>query len=454
LAPACTHSDGLPAGGGRAASYSTVRELILQASSSAGPFGARSVVNVVLDVLEASPAEPLLLNALGVVLYELGEPAASLRLFEAALALDPAVPAGDANRAAAQAARGVAGDTALADRVAAVAARAVPASGMRLTLCLIVRDEEELLPACLEAAAPAADEIVVVDTGSTDATVAIAESFGARVLHRPWDGSFSAARNAALEAATGDWVLFLDADEQLQADPAAVRELVGRTWREAFFVPMTSLTGDGSTSTLHPALRLWRNRPAHRFEGRVHERLAGLPADLPERFELADLPVLHHGYLDRIVAERHKAERNLELLAAEPPGPYTSFNLGSEHLRSGDWAAAADRLDAALASAGDAWPELGYGPLLAARAARARREAGRLDEAEALLEDAIPRLPEYTDLTFELAHCALARGASDRAALLLRRCLAQGDAPPRYLGTVGAGSHLARGLLEDITLPG
>ena len=415
--------------------YGDVRQAVLAAlagDAAAGPAAERALAH-----LEAHPAEPFLLNATGVLLHGLGR--GGRALVEAALRLDPALPGAAENLAAMPA---------CADpRQAAIARRAVRAEGSTLSLCLIVRDEAELLPACLDAAAPQADEIVVVDTGSTDETVAIARSYGARVLEVPWEGSFSPPRNVALAAARGDWILFLDADEQLQGD---VRPLLRRGWREAYLLPMTNLTGDGSGASTHPALRLWRNRRGHRFAGRVHERLEGLPFDLPERFELAETAILHLGYLDRHVLRRRKTERNLALLAAEAPGPYTAFNRGSEHARVGDWAQAACWLDDALAELGPAWREVGYGPLLAARAARARRETGRLEEARALLEEALRETPDYTDLAFELACCAAEAGDRTEARELLRRCLAQGDAPPHYLGRDGTGSVLARELLHQM----
>lgn len=319
-----------------------------------------------------------------------------------------------------------------------------------LSLCLIVRDEEELLPACLAAAAPAADELVIVDTGSTDRTAAVAEAHGAVVLHRPWADDFSAAKNAALDAAIGDWILFLDADEQLgPAGAEAVRALVAGD-AEAYAFAMTSLTGDGTTSVAHPALRLWRNRCAYRFEGRVHERLAGLD---PAAIRSADVPVLHRGYLDSRWSQRAKTERNLALLAREPQTPFTAFNLGSEYARVEDWPRAAACFDAAWDAVvcDGAWAGLAYGPLLAGRTARARRGCGRVGEARTLLEDALDRLPDYTDLAYELAHCAVAVGDLDEAERLLRRCLIQGDAPPPYLAVAGAGSHLAQALLEAVT---
>jgi glycosyltransferase involved in cell wall biosynthesis len=91
-----------------------------------------------------------------------------------------------------------------------------------LTLCLIARDEEALLPACLASVRGVVDQIIVADTGSTDRTAALALQAGAEVIDHPWQSDFSAARNAALSAATGDWILVLDADERLSAGSGAV----------------------------------------------------------------------------------------------------------------------------------------------------------------------------------------------------------------------------------------
>ncbi|MEN9614721.1 MAG: hypothetical protein RL022_143, partial [Chloroflexota bacterium] len=101
------------------------------------------------------------------------------------------------------------------------------APGERIALVMIVRDEASNLERCLASAVPWVDEMVVVDTGSADATVEIAESFGARVGHFAWCDNFAAARNAALGLATADWVLQLDGDEVLEAETAsALRDVV------------------------------------------------------------------------------------------------------------------------------------------------------------------------------------------------------------------------------------
>ena len=206
----------------------------------------------------------------------------------------------------------------------------------------------------------------------------------------------------------------------------------------------------------HPALRIFRNRSEYRFEGRVHEQIAGpLPTYLAERLELAAVRVVHLGYLDRHVLERKKSSRNLALLeleAHDAPSPYVSFNLGAEYQRLAQWPAAARHFDEAWAAVCDeeAWPSIGFAPVLALRTARARRECGRTEEAREVLEQALDRLPSYTDLVFELALCSIAAGEQEEAERLFERCIALGDAPPAFASTVGAGSHLALAMLERL----
>ncbi len=212
-------------------------------------------------------SEPVLLNYAGVLLYEVGELGGAEALFEAAARLDPGARARrpEPHRGAAAQAQPPSRPSAgrpphsargLGARARRVAAAARPADGLTLSLVMIVKDEEEMLPGCLAAVADAVDEMVVVDTGSTDRTVEIAESYGAKVVHFPWNGSFADARNVSLDHATGDWVLYLDADEHLVAEDAPLlRDLLGRTWREAFYLVETNYTGgeDSGSSVAHLA---------------------------------------------------------------------------------------------------------------------------------------------------------------------------------------------------------
>ncbi|HEX2102559.1 MAG TPA: glycosyltransferase family 2 protein, partial [Solirubrobacteraceae bacterium] len=309
-------------------------------------FGA--VAAVAVDALEAEPREPLFLNYAGVALYELGSWHAAEALFRAAERLDPSLPHVRENLSALQARRRSGRRPTLPASVSAVlpkiarraercAEAARPATGLTLSLCMIVRDEEEMLPRSLAAARDAVDEIIVVDTGSVDATVEIARSFGAKVIEREWTGSFADARNASFDAATGDWILYLDADEVLvEGDAERLRALLGRTWREAFFLVETNFTGelgDGHAAT-HNALRVVRNRPEYRFEGRVHEQVAHALPSAPERIEATSVRIEHYGYLGAVRDSKEKSRRNIELLErqrdeeTEETG-FLHFNLGS-----------------------------------------------------------------------------------------------------------------------------
>ncbi len=162
--------------------------------------------------------------------------------------------------------------------------------GLRISLCLIVKNGEATLPACLRSSADLVTEMIVVDTGSNDRTKEIAASLGAGVFDFAWVDSFAAARNESLRHATGDWIFWLDADESLDDDNRAKLkalfdqlgdEPAGYVLRQrsAHFHP-------GDAPTLVDQCRLFRNHPDIRWSYRVHEQI--LPAlrrlGHPQRF--------------------------------------------------------------------------------------------------------------------------------------------------------------------------
>ncbi len=420
--------------------------------------------------LAAEPREPLLLNYAGVGLNELGLREGAAQLFEAALRLDPELPHAARNLDQALARKSSrrpnlpaavgAQLRALEAEARRVAAAARPVTGLRLSLCMIVRDEEEMLPRSLAAVRDVVDEIVVVDTGSRDATVEVARSFGATVIEREWTGSFADARNASIEAASGDWLLFLDADEVLDpADAPLLRDLTGRTWREAFYLVETNHTGElgDGTAVTHNALRVFRNRPEYRFEGRIHEQIAhNLPSGLPERLEPTPIRVDHYGYLGAVRDAKEKSRRNIELLRSQlaegGTNPFFHFNLGSELAAAGDAGGACEHFEQAWALLAEdpARRDRPFTPALAVRSAKGLRFCGRPAEAEARAVEGLELFPDLTDLVFERALAAAAEGDTERAVALLEDCLERGDAPSRYSPTVGSGSFLALVRLADL----
>lgn len=212
-----------------------------------------------------------------------------------------------------------------------------PESRKTLSLCMIVKNEEQFLRQCLESVKEIVDDIVIVDTGSTDGTLEIAEEYGANIQHFEWNGSFSDARNEALKYATSDWVLILDADETVSPDSL-------HNIRELMAVPQTQLTGfqlkirnfnqmDNDVDVVeHYTLRLFPNTPLLHFTGVIHEQVQPVDPDVVfDRLASPDVLLLHYGYTGQIMTERDKQHRNLELIERsikeEPDSPFHYFNL-------------------------------------------------------------------------------------------------------------------------------
>jgi tetratricopeptide (TPR) repeat protein len=180
-----------------------------------------------------------------------------------------------------------------------------------ISATLIVRDEERFLGSCLTALAGAVDEIVVVDTGSRDGTRAIAVSAGAKTLDFPWIDDFAAARNFAIEAASGDWILYIDADERLSA-PAGAR--LGDALADPAAVAATLRFRPRLAATPYIETRLFRNDPRIRFVGAIHETvLPALDALVGEGRRVLATPfaIQHLGYEGDLT---HKHRRNLPML--------------------------------------------------------------------------------------------------------------------------------------------
>jgi len=424
-----------------------------------------------IDALEAEPREPILLNYAGVALYELWSLDAAHAIFKAAHGLDPALPhlkrnldeIGRRRREASQSGRSLkplhAAVPALAAKARAIAKQPGPATGLKLSLCMIVKDEEEMLPRCLAAVVSAVDEIVIVDTGSTDRTVEIAHEFNAIVIEKEWTGSFSDARNASFEAATGDWIMYLDADEVLVADDVdRLRNLTGRTWREAFYLVETSYTGelgDGAAIT-NNALRVFRNRPQYRFTGRLHEQIAhNLPVYAAGRIEQSSVRIEHYGYLGAVRDAKEKSRRNLDLLKAQqaesPTDAFLHFNLGTEYSVIGDYTSALTEFEQAWSLVkGQGQEDRDFVPALLQRLVTALRHCGRPVEAIARADEALERFPGFTDMVFVQGLAALALNREDAAIGYWQRCIEMGDAPARFGAAVGGGTYLPRISLAEL----
>lgn len=190
---------------------------------------------------------------------------------------------------------------------------------MRLSACVIVKNEEKNLPKWLESMKKIVDEMIVIDTGSIDQTKQIAENAGAKVYDFIWTGDFAAAKNFALEKATGEWILFLDADEYFTDEtimniPVYLQKINANKNIDAFLCRLVNVDADSDYRVINTVnnLRIFRNQADLRFRGAVHEMLVktGTPLKLA-RLEI-DAEIYHTGYSKSIV--KGKLERNLEIL--------------------------------------------------------------------------------------------------------------------------------------------
>lgn len=318
-----------------------------------------------------------------------------------------------------------------------------------LSLAMIVKDEAGNLAHCLDSVRDLVDELVVVDTGSTDGTVALAEGYGARMGHFPWTGDFSAARNESLRLCTGDWVLVLDADEAVDPlDHPVIRGALARPTADAYrlvsrnyadtadqalfdqaVVPNESPYREGRQHPFYAdtlVLRLFRRLPGLQYEGRIHELVT--PFFAQNRRPVGTLPaVIHHfGKLDggREAAKRaaylELARRDAE---AQPLREQAQFNLLVQAHAAGDW-------DTAI-QAGRACLRLNARPPLLVHATfgSALLEAGRAGEALPLFERILALEPGHVLALDRLARCHRALGRPAEARGLLRRAI---ETQPRF----------------------
>jgi tetratricopeptide (TPR) repeat protein len=174
-----------------------------------------------------------------------------------------------------------------------------------ISFCAIVKNEAENLPRCLASVQPYVDELIVVDTGSTDETTAIAQQYNAKVSHFEWCDDFAAARNHALSLVSGDWILTLDADEELVVRTQQFRErLVQPHEPLAYAINRNDLYEvDQIAGGLH--LRLYRNLPGLHYVGRYHEQLQWVGGQSLSIERLEDIEILHYGNSDENILSKN-----------------------------------------------------------------------------------------------------------------------------------------------------
>ncbi len=333
-----------------------------------------------------------------------------------------------------------------------------------VSLSMIVKDEAEFIAGCLESVRGVVDELVVVDTGSQDDTAAIAESLGARVFCFPWSDNFAAARNHGLAQCRGEWVLTLDADEQLDpADRQLIRQAVARPKVDAWYLRFVNIIGGQTSGSEVRLLRLFRKTPDTRYVGRVHEQpIQNIPNATAG---YCASTILHYGYRESVMEQKQKVARNLRLLelglkdTEDGSNPmlrssylhYWALNAGDLKERHRRFEQFTEFVEAELETLKDrmAWVPSGL-----VHYALCLRDLGRRQESAALAHRVLDRFGEAPLLQALIAGGLVERGeleeAKKRLALAMAPDAETSERHREYVMPPGVASRLAKLTLGEI----
>lgn len=316
-----------------------------------------------------------------------------------------------------------------------------------IALVMIVKDGAATLARCLSSVQGHVDEMIVLDTGSTDDTVTIAQRFGAQVHHFEWNDDFSAARNVALDHSTADWNLILDADNWLESGHALLRALGTEPTLGLVSIVNRFMQGGEVRESTEWVTRILPR--GIRYAGRIHEQPVNEHGLSRRRL---DIRLGHDGYMPRgLEAKRGRNEALLRLsLSESPEDPYLCYQLGKElaiYERHGE------AVGYFLKAIEHASPELSYRHDLIVRTLYSLKQAGQLETAILLAENEFPHWQDSPDFFFCVADIFLdwAIQHPDEAESQFLpivesswlKCLEIGDRPDLSDSVAGRGSYLA-----------
>jgi glycosyltransferase involved in cell wall biosynthesis len=315
---------------------------------------------------------------------------------------------------------------------------------------MIVKNEEKFLPDCLKSVQGVVDEIILVDTGSTDSTIDIAKQFGAKVITHQWNNNFAEARNISLKHAKGEWILILDADESLDlSDRKHIHTYIEKPEVDIFSLELINYYGeerDEHKVYTMTQSRLFRSNLGLSFENSIHETI-NLNKTNVEIQSIPHLPIrIHHiGYLKPVTEEKKKNERNMNLLheeiKKEGHSSWMEYHLAGEYYRQ-------EKFDIALQYCNESIlrfifsglkpPSLVYNLKYSTLIS-----SGSFKEALKGIDKAIQLYPDYVDLHFYKAMSLYYEEMYDESILTLKHCLSLGDKNPSYLTMSGTGTYQA-----------
>lgn len=318
----------------------------------------------------------------------------------------------------------------------------------QVSLCMIVKDEEEYLPKCLSSIKDIVDEIIIVDTGSSDKTVEIAKNFGAKVYYFKWNNDFSEARNESLKYATKDWILILDADDELNSESNETFKVLLNTELdekaiyhfETLSYYGNSIDNDNIAINLNP--RLFKNNRGIHYKGEVHNQLISVEGDY--NAVCNEIKIYHYGYIDKRISSKDKRNRNISILNEQikknPNDGFVYFNLGNEYGALDDMNKA---LECYYKSYEKFTPNTGYSSLLILRIVIANLKLKNYNKALEFVDIGSLHYPKCTDFYF---YKSLIWHELDRPTLqikALEKCIELGEPPSELKFIFGTWSYRA-----------
>ena len=301
---------------------------------------------------------------------------------------------------------------------------------LKVSACWIVRNEENTLTNSINSVKAYVDELIVVDTGSTDRTIEIAEQLGAKVFKLDWANDFSAPRNYALEQATGDWIVFLDADEYFVADCAKnIRQSIQLAITKkmsALLVELVNIDLDDGNRVIDSTYLCRVFKAGARYVGRIHEELRVEGKPLLKAWTVPNkvMQLVHTGYSTGL--NREKAARNLKMLLTEletTDDPERIYGYLAQCYNGLDEYAEAEkyaRLDIERGHRDSTFASSSHRILLNVLA---KGDVARLEERLAAARRAVEDFPTMPEFRAELAECLAASGDYERAVIEMKAAL-------------------------------
>ncbi|HEY5562648.1 MAG TPA: glycosyltransferase [Clostridiaceae bacterium] len=318
----------------------------------------------------------------------------------------------------------------------------------KISLCMIVKNEEKYLPQCLNSVKDIVDEIIIVDTGSNDRTVEIAEAFGARIYHFKWNNSFSKARNESLKYASNDWILIMDADDEFcSEDKEKFKALLNEPLDEKAIYSFETLnycgaTADSNNISVNLNPRVFKNNYGFKYEGEVHNQLINTMYSVKDITHT--IRIYHYGYLEESIASKNKRNRNISLLEEqlknEPDNKYAQFNLGNEYFALSNMERA---LEYYYKSYEKFYPSTGYGFILLEKIILSNYAIREYDKALEFAAVATRYFPKFTDIYFLKAMVYRELSKPTLEIKALEKCIELGEPPSELKFLYGTGGFKA-----------